>query len=83
MFALFLLQAEELFLWIPRKMLMTVESAKNSVLGESSRQGRPDRSWNSESRVRTELSATSTLDFLLIMKNYRGGAELFLRSFCF
>ncbi|XP_048455999.1 actin-histidine N-methyltransferase [Rhincodon typus] len=26
-------KAEELFLWIPRKMLMTVESAKNSVLG--------------------------------------------------
>lgn len=56
---------------------MTVESAKNSVLGESSRQGRPDRSWNSESRVRTELSATSTLDFLLIMKNYRGGRSCF------
>ena len=28
-------QAEELFLWIPRSMLMTVESAKNSVLGTS------------------------------------------------
>lgn len=27
-------QAEELFLWIPRKMMMTVESAENSVLGE-------------------------------------------------
>lgn len=27
-------QAEELFLWIPRKMLMTVESAKKSVLGK-------------------------------------------------
>lgn len=27
-------QAEELFLWIPRKMLMTVESAQNSVLGK-------------------------------------------------
>ncbi|KAK0138345.1 Histone-lysine N-methyltransferase setd3 [Merluccius polli] len=27
------IKAEELFLWIPRKMLMTVESAKNSVLG--------------------------------------------------
>ncbi|KAM4661877.1 actin-histidine N-methyltransferase isoform 2-T2 [Discoglossus pictus] len=26
-------KAEELFLWIPRKLLMTVESAKNSVLG--------------------------------------------------
>ncbi|XP_034051462.1 actin-histidine N-methyltransferase [Thalassophryne amazonica] len=26
-------KAEELFLWIPRRMLMTVESAKNSVLG--------------------------------------------------
>ncbi|XP_063040026.1 actin-histidine N-methyltransferase [Engraulis encrasicolus] len=26
------IKAEELFLWIPRKMLMTVESAKNSVL---------------------------------------------------
>nr|XP_031310150.1 actin-histidine N-methyltransferase isoform X1 [Camelus dromedarius]XP_031310152.1 actin-histidine N-methyltransferase isoform X1 [Camelus dromedarius] len=25
--------AEELFLWVPRKLLMTVESAKNSVLG--------------------------------------------------
>lgn len=29
------LQAEELFLWVPRKLLMTVESAKNSVLGKS------------------------------------------------
>lgn len=28
------LQAEELFLWIPRKMLMTVESAQNSILGK-------------------------------------------------
>ena len=28
-------QAEELFLWIPRKMLMTVESAQNSVLGKA------------------------------------------------
>uniref|UniRef100_A0A671SU22 protein-histidine N-methyltransferase n=1 Tax=Sinocyclocheilus anshuiensis TaxID=1608454 RepID=A0A671SU22_9TELE len=28
------IKAEELFLWIPRKMLMTVESAKNSVLGQ-------------------------------------------------
>uniref|UniRef100_A0A8C1I570 protein-histidine N-methyltransferase n=1 Tax=Cyprinus carpio TaxID=7962 RepID=A0A8C1I570_CYPCA len=27
------IKAEELFLWVPRKMLMTVESAKNSVLG--------------------------------------------------
>ncbi|XP_064178331.1 actin-histidine N-methyltransferase [Anguilla rostrata] len=27
------IKADELFLWIPRKMLMTVESAKNSVLG--------------------------------------------------
>ncbi|KAI4883121.1 hypothetical protein NFI96_017288 [Prochilodus magdalenae] len=27
------IKAEELFLWIPRKMLMTVESAKGSVLG--------------------------------------------------
>ncbi|XP_051503213.1 actin-histidine N-methyltransferase-like isoform X1 [Myxocyprinus asiaticus] len=27
------IKAEELYLWIPRKMLMTVESAKNSVLG--------------------------------------------------
>uniref|UniRef100_A0A8C2XLC2 protein-histidine N-methyltransferase n=1 Tax=Cyclopterus lumpus TaxID=8103 RepID=A0A8C2XLC2_CYCLU len=27
------IKAEELFLWIPRKMLMTVESAQNSVLG--------------------------------------------------
>uniref|UniRef100_W5MQD3 protein-histidine N-methyltransferase n=1 Tax=Lepisosteus oculatus TaxID=7918 RepID=W5MQD3_LEPOC len=27
------IKAEEMFLWIPRKMLMTVESAKNSVLG--------------------------------------------------
>ncbi|KAK6481367.1 actin-histidine N-methyltransferase-like [Huso huso] len=27
------IKAEELFLWIPRNMLMTVESAKNSVLG--------------------------------------------------
>ncbi|XP_048829750.1 actin-histidine N-methyltransferase [Brienomyrus brachyistius] len=27
------IKAEELFLWIPRKMLLTVESAKNSVLG--------------------------------------------------
>ncbi|CAF98166.1 unnamed protein product, partial [Tetraodon nigroviridis] len=27
------IKAEELFLWIPRKMLMTVESAKKSVLG--------------------------------------------------
>uniref|UniRef100_A0A8C7VVM8 protein-histidine N-methyltransferase n=1 Tax=Oncorhynchus mykiss TaxID=8022 RepID=A0A8C7VVM8_ONCMY len=27
------IKAEELFLWIPRTMLMTVESAKNSVLG--------------------------------------------------
>ncbi|XP_056151946.1 actin-histidine N-methyltransferase [Lampris incognitus] len=27
------IKAEELFLWIPRKMLMTIESAKNSVLG--------------------------------------------------
>ncbi|XP_064420919.1 actin-histidine N-methyltransferase [Latimeria chalumnae] len=27
------IKAEELFLWIPRKLLMTVESAKNSVLG--------------------------------------------------
>ncbi|XP_010582225.1 PREDICTED: histone-lysine N-methyltransferase setd3 isoform X2 [Haliaeetus leucocephalus] len=26
-------KAEELFLWVPRKLLMTVESAKNSVLG--------------------------------------------------
>jgi len=28
-------QAEELFLWVPRKMLMTVESSQNSVLGEN------------------------------------------------
>ncbi|CAB1335480.1 unnamed protein product [Coregonus sp. 'balchen'] len=28
------IKAEELFLWIPRTMLMTVESAKNSVLGK-------------------------------------------------
>ncbi|XP_078516265.1 actin-histidine N-methyltransferase [Lissotriton helveticus] len=27
------IKAEELFLWVPRKMLMTVESAKNSILG--------------------------------------------------
>uniref|UniRef100_A0A672HE28 protein-histidine N-methyltransferase n=1 Tax=Salarias fasciatus TaxID=181472 RepID=A0A672HE28_SALFA len=27
------IKAEELFLWIPRKMLMTVEAAQNSVLG--------------------------------------------------
>uniref|UniRef100_A0A480TZS0 protein-histidine N-methyltransferase n=1 Tax=Sus scrofa TaxID=9823 RepID=A0A480TZS0_PIG len=27
------IKAEELFLWVPRKLLMTVESAKNSVLG--------------------------------------------------
>ncbi|KAK5885867.1 hypothetical protein CesoFtcFv8_016963 [Champsocephalus esox] len=27
------IKAEELFLWIPRKMLMTVESAQNSVMG--------------------------------------------------
>uniref|UniRef100_A0A1A8RN18 protein-histidine N-methyltransferase n=1 Tax=Nothobranchius rachovii TaxID=451742 RepID=A0A1A8RN18_9TELE len=27
------IKAEELFLWVPRKMLMTVESAQNSVLG--------------------------------------------------
>lgn len=27
------IKAEELFLWIPRKMLMTVESAQNSILG--------------------------------------------------
>ncbi|XP_028994828.1 actin-histidine N-methyltransferase [Betta splendens] len=27
------IKAEELFLWIPRKMLMTVESAQNSMLG--------------------------------------------------
>lgn len=27
-------QAEELFLWVPRKMLMTVESAQNSLLGK-------------------------------------------------
>uniref|UniRef100_A0A8C9WSB3 protein-histidine N-methyltransferase n=1 Tax=Scleropages formosus TaxID=113540 RepID=A0A8C9WSB3_SCLFO len=27
------IKAEELFLWVPRKMLMTVESAKSSVLG--------------------------------------------------
>ncbi|XP_062824525.1 actin-histidine N-methyltransferase [Anolis carolinensis] len=27
------IKGEELFLWVPRKMLMTVESAKNSVLG--------------------------------------------------
>ncbi|XP_053330870.1 actin-histidine N-methyltransferase [Spea bombifrons] len=27
------IKAEELFLWVPRKVLMTVESAKNSVLG--------------------------------------------------
>uniref|UniRef100_A0A147B4W7 protein-histidine N-methyltransferase n=1 Tax=Fundulus heteroclitus TaxID=8078 RepID=A0A147B4W7_FUNHE len=27
------IKAEELFLWIPRKMLMTVESAQNSLLG--------------------------------------------------
>ena len=29
------IKAEELFLWVPRKLLMTVESAKNSVLGEN------------------------------------------------
>ncbi|KAK1793159.1 hypothetical protein P4O66_011561 [Electrophorus voltai] len=28
------IKAEELFLWIPRKMLMTVESAKNSILAD-------------------------------------------------
>ncbi|KAF3844319.1 hypothetical protein F7725_007482 [Dissostichus mawsoni] len=28
------IKAEELFLWIPRKMLMTVESAQNSVMGK-------------------------------------------------
>ncbi|XP_035529702.1 actin-histidine N-methyltransferase [Morone saxatilis] len=27
------IKADELFLWIPRKMLMTVESAQNSILG--------------------------------------------------
>ncbi|NWX02886.1 SETD3 methyltransferase, partial [Caloenas nicobarica] len=27
------IKAEELFLWVPRRLLMTVESAKNSVLG--------------------------------------------------
>ncbi|XP_073097970.1 actin-histidine N-methyltransferase isoform X3 [Manis javanica] len=27
------IKAEELFLWVPRKLLMTVESAKNSMLG--------------------------------------------------
>ncbi|KAF6732730.1 Histone-lysine N-methyltransferase setd3 [Oryzias melastigma] len=27
------IKAEELFLWVPRKMLMTVESAQNSILG--------------------------------------------------
>ncbi|XP_061600136.1 actin-histidine N-methyltransferase isoform X2 [Cololabis saira] len=27
------IKAEDLFLWVPRKMLMTVESAQNSVLG--------------------------------------------------
>ncbi|KAM8920718.1 actin-histidine N-methyltransferase [Pelodytes ibericus] len=27
------IKAEELFLWVPRKLLLTVESAKNSVLG--------------------------------------------------
>ncbi|XP_069806691.1 actin-histidine N-methyltransferase isoform X2 [Dendropsophus ebraccatus] len=27
------IKGEELFLWVPRKLLMTVESAKNSVLG--------------------------------------------------
>ncbi|KAM3917964.1 actin-histidine N-methyltransferase isoform 2-T3 [Leptodactylus fuscus] len=27
------IKAEELFVWVPRKLLMTVESAKNSVLG--------------------------------------------------
>uniref|UniRef100_A0A2K5R5K4 protein-histidine N-methyltransferase n=1 Tax=Cebus imitator TaxID=2715852 RepID=A0A2K5R5K4_CEBIM len=27
------IKAEELFLWVPRKLLMTVESAKNSALG--------------------------------------------------
>ncbi|XP_063804534.1 actin-histidine N-methyltransferase [Pseudophryne corroboree] len=27
------IKAEELFLWVPRKLLMSVESAKNSVLG--------------------------------------------------
>nr|XP_020668561.1 histone-lysine N-methyltransferase setd3 isoform X2 [Pogona vitticeps] len=27
------IKAEELFLWVPRKLLMTVESAKNSILG--------------------------------------------------
>lgn len=32
------MQAEELFLWIPRKMLMTVESAQNSVLGKDFKQ---------------------------------------------
>lgn len=29
-------QAEELFLWVPRKMLMTVQSAQSSILGEDS-----------------------------------------------
>uniref|UniRef100_A0A8B9GTX3 SET domain containing 3, actin histidine methyltransferase n=1 Tax=Astyanax mexicanus TaxID=7994 RepID=A0A8B9GTX3_ASTMX len=36
------IKAEELFLWIPRKMLMTVESAKNSVLGEFGRIADPE-----------------------------------------
>ncbi|XP_053701971.1 actin-histidine N-methyltransferase [Synchiropus splendidus] len=34
------IKAEELFLWIPRKMLMTVESAKDSVLGPMHSQDR-------------------------------------------
>lgn len=31
---MFVVQAEELFLWVPRKMLMTVQSAQSSALGE-------------------------------------------------
>ncbi|XP_063295481.1 actin-histidine N-methyltransferase [Pelobates fuscus] len=34
------IKAEELFLWVPRKLLMTVESAKNSVLGSLHSQDR-------------------------------------------
>ncbi|XP_060118885.1 actin-histidine N-methyltransferase [Heteronotia binoei] len=53
------IKAEELFLWVPRKLLMTVESAKNSVLG----------SLYSQDRI-LQAMGNITLAFHLLCERY-------------
>uniref|UniRef100_A0A0F7Z0B3 protein-histidine N-methyltransferase n=1 Tax=Micrurus fulvius TaxID=8637 RepID=A0A0F7Z0B3_MICFL len=53
------IKAEELFLWIPRKLLMTVESAKNSILG----------SLYSQDRI-LQAMGNITLAFHLLCERY-------------